>query len=363
MDYATEIQTKLDRVRAFMIEHQVGTLWLRRADNVAWLTGGIDVAVNTADVYGVASLVVTQDHLTLWTDTIEAPRLVAEDRVEERGIALEVVPWEETHAIPISSTLATDFAFEGAFDVQRALVRLRTRLLPVEQDRFRQLGVACAEAMLHAIHRVYPGHSEREIAAALGYEMRARGITPVVILVAVDDRIYNVRHPLPTDQVLENYAMLVLCGRCDGLVCSVTRLVHFGPLPVDLRDRMEATAQVDAALIAASQPGLALEDMFKVAQYAYAESGFEDEWKLHHQGGIAGYAPREMLAVPGEKSTLEAGMACAWNPSISGVKSEDSILITEPGELPEVLTSMWGWPSIAIDVNGMTVERPLIMEV
>jgi antitoxin VapB len=363
MDFKTEVQTKLDRVRALMDEHQLGALWLRRVDNVAWLTGGVDVAVNTADVFGVASLLVTPDEIGLYTNTIEAPRLRAEDDVEGRGIRLEVSPWEQQQAIPISSTLGTDFGFEGAMDVQGSLARLRARLLPVEQDRFRDLGVRCADAMQHAINRVQPGGSEHEIAAALSYETRIRGVHPTVVLVAVDERVHNVRHPLPTDKVMEQYAMLVLCGRRDGLVCSVTRLVHFGALPDDLRRRMEATAQVDAAMLAASQPGVSLEAMFKVAQDAYAAAGFEGEWKLHHQGGIAGYDARELLAVPGETLALETGMVCAWNPSISGAKSEDSILVTEAGAPPEVLTPMFGWPSMTVEVDGMAIERPLVMEI
>jgi Xaa-Pro aminopeptidase len=363
MDYTTEIQTKLDRVRALMDEHQLSALWLRRVANVAWLTGGLDVSVNTADVFGVASLLVKPDDISLWTNTIEAPRLRAEDDIEARGIRLEVSPWEAQQAIPISGTLGTDFGFEGAFDVQVPLGRLRSRLLPAEQERFRNLSARCAEAMHDAINRVQPGSSEHEIAAALSYETRIRGVNPVVVLVAVDDRVHNVRHPLPGDKVMEHYAMLVLCGRRDGLVCSVTRLVHFGALSDDLRRRMEATAQVDAAMLAASQPGVSMEAMFQVAQESYAAAGFDGEWKLHHQGGIAGYDAREFLALPGEKITLEAGMVCAWNPSISGAKSEDSILVTETGAPPDVLTNMYGWPMMTVEVNGMAIERPLVMEI
>ena len=62
----------------------------------------------------------------------------------------------------------------------------------------------------------------------------------VVNLIATDERIFNFRHPLPTHKRLERYAMLVLCGRQRGLVCSITRLVHFGRLPDDLRRKAEA---------------------------------------------------------------------------------------------------------------------------
>jgi len=363
MTIPAEIQTKLERVRALMDARQVDTLWLRTVDNVAWITGGVDTAVNTASTLGVASVVITQHDCTVWTNTIEAPRLGLEDQIEARGFKIFATPWEQSAGIPPGQSLGVDYPLSGAMDLGGDLTRLRVRLLPVEQERFRQLGISCAEAMHRAINRVHPGNTENEIAAALEYETRIRNVTPIVVLIATDERIHRYRHPLPTTKILDKYAMLVLCGRRDGLVISVTRLVHFGPLPDDLRRRMEATAEVDAAMIAASQPGTSLEEVFRVAQETYARVGFEGEWKLHHQGGLAGYTPRDVLAVPGETTLLEPGMVCAWNPSITGAKSEDSVMVpAAPGQTPEILTPMFGWPVQRVEINGIALDRPLIME-
>jgi Xaa-Pro aminopeptidase len=362
MDYPTELRTKLERVRALMDAHGVGTLWLRRADNVAWLTGGVDVAVNMADSFGVASLVVTKNDCTIWTTTIEAPRLRNEDHVEERGLTVKALPWEGPGEIPIGSSLGVDAALEGAKDLSTELRALRMRLLPVEMARYRRLGKICADAIQASIFRTRPGMTEWEIAAVLGQETRDRGATPIVVLIATDDRIRHFRHPMPTNKVMDSYAMLVLCGRKEGLVCSVTRLVHYGPLPADLRHRMEACAHVDATMIAASRPGVTLGEMFTITQDAYARVGFDGEWKLHHQGGPAGYSPREFLAVPGEKIALDAGVPCAWNPSITGTKCEDSILVAEAGHCAEIVTVTDNWPTLAVKVNGQTFARPLILE-
>lgn len=363
MDITSEVQTKLQQVRALMEAQQVDTLWLRRVSNVAWITGGINTAVNTADVIGIVSIVVTADDAYALTNTIEAPRLKAEDDIEGRGFPLHVSPWEGPGEAPTSDRLGVDFPQPGAADLNGELAKLRTRLLPVEQDRFRHLGGICAEAMQRAINRVKPGMNEYEIAAALQYETMSRGVQPIVVLIGVDDRIYNVRHPVPTDKIMEKYAMLVLCGRQHGLVCSVTRLIHFGKISDDLRQRIEACARVDAAMLAASQPGVSLESVLRTTQDAYAQNGYPGEWKDHHQGGLAGYTPRDILAVPGESTTLEAGMVLAWNPSIAGAKVEDSIMVPETGQAPEILTRMYGWPTITVQVRDMALERPLIMEV
>lgn len=355
-----EVQTKLERVRALLREKRVGALWLRSASSVAWITGGVDVAVNTADSLGVASVVITERAATLWTNTIEAPRLQAEDAVEGRGFTLRVTPWHEPQGVELGATLATDVPLAGAQHWARELAILRARLLPAEVERFRTLARDAAEAMGQAILRVRPGQTEHIIAAALAEETTRRGMRPIVTLVAVDDRVHRVRHPLPSERIMRRYAMLVLCARRGGLTVSLTRLVHFGPLPDELQRKQQACAAIDAAIIAASRPGYTLGALFDALRAAYAEAGYADEWRLHHQGGVAGYEPRELLALPGERFTLEAGMVCAWNPSISGVKSEDTVLV-RAASAPEVLTTVTNWPTVPITVGDATVLRPLIL--
>jgi antitoxin VapB len=214
--------------------------------------------------------------------------------------------------------------------------------------------------MAAAARAVRPGQTEHEIAGLLAGEVEGRGVQAVVNLAAVDGRILAYRHPLPTRTKLQRYAMLVLCGRRGGLVCSVTRFVHFGRPPGDLKRKALAVAQVDAAYIAATRPGEALRAILQRAIQCYAEVGFPEEWQHHHQGGPAGYEPREYLATPQAEDVVSAGQAYAWNPSVSGAKSEDTILVGEAGN--EVLTEMPGWPAYEVAAGGKTLSRPAILE-
>ncbi len=88
--------------------------------------------------------------------------------------------------------------------------------------------------------------------------------------------------------------------------------------------------------------------------------GFPNEWQLHHQGGSAGYAPREVTATPSSTQPILAGQAFAWNPSITGVKSEDTILVGE--HTNEVLTEMTDWPTIDVQIGDQIIKRPAILE-
>jgi hypothetical protein len=103
----------------------------------------------------------------------------------------------------------------------------------------------------------------------------ARGYA-IVNLVAADERISRYRHPLPTAETVERYAMLVLCFRRAGLMAALTRLVHFGLLPDKLRAKMRAVAEVDAAMIAGTQPGRTLGQMFARARATYATVGYSE---------------------------------------------------------------------------------------
>jgi antitoxin VapB len=210
-----------------------------------------------------------------------------------------------------------------------------------------------------AIRRVRPGMTEYEIAGLLSHETESRGAQAIVNLSATDERIFRFRHPLPTGKKMDKYAMLVLCGRREGLVCSVTRLVHFGPLSAELERKQAACAVVDATILAATRPGARHNEILAKAQAAYAAEGFDGEWKLHHQGGPAGYEAREWLATPDTTDTVEVGHSYAWNPSITGTKVEDSILVGENDN--EIVTAIAGWPTIDVTVDGVTYARPAIL--
>jgi antitoxin VapB len=360
----TEIELKLIQVRKLLEARALNGVLLERVSNFAWLTGGASSYVNTATDTGAASLLVTQEAGYVLTNNIEAPRLEQEEPLGATGFRVWVAPWYQPHAAAAemmrNMRLGADVARPGAVDLAADLARLRLTLTPGEAARFRELGRICAGAMDAAIREVRPGMTELEIAGLLSKATLDRGALPIVNLIATDERIFRFRHPLPTGKAMERYAMLVLCGRKHGLVASVTRLVHFGPLSAELRRKAEACANVDATFIARTRPGARVADVFRAATDAYAAQGFPDEWQLHHQGGPAGYEPREYVATPDSTEVAAANQVYAWNPSITGVKSEDTILVGAAGN--EVLTDIEGWPMLEVSVGSQSLARPAILE-
>lgn len=367
MEHASqhESEIKTERVRALLKSKGLDALLLNRVSSFAWATCGVSSYINTAADNGVASLLYTPSDRFLITNTIEAPRFEREDALPGLGWSFLVHDWYAASSAVEEQTrgmrVGCDGPYPGTVDLSEDVARVRAALSTGEVERFRALARLCADAMAAAIRQVRPGQTEHEIAAFLANETTQRGVWPVVDLVATDDRIRSFRHPLPTDKTLRRYAMLVLCGRKWGLVCSLTRLVHFGRLPDDLRKKQDAVARVDATFVSVTRPGAALRDVLARAVHAYEAAGFASEWHLHHQGGAAGYEPREYVATPTSSDIVQENQVFAWNPSITGTKIEDTILVGS--KTNEVLTQIEGWPAIDVEVDGQRFARPAVLEV
>lgn len=358
-----EFNAKLLEIERLLAKHELEGLLLRNVASFAWATCGGSAYVNLATERSSADLLFTPERRYLITNNIEAQRLKDEEVTEGQGWEFVVSSWESDGDLLAELTgeyrLGADGPYPGALNLSAELSRLRVNLHPAEQARMREVCRGSARAMDRAIRQLEPGMSEFDIAALLDQEAWRCGITPIVNLVAVDDRIYAYRHPLPTAKMLAHYAMLVLCGRQTGLVSSITRLIHFGPLPAELRRKTRAVVEVDAAFLHATRPGRSLAEIFSLAQAQYARVGYPEEWRLHHQGGPAGYMAREYLATPTAKEQVAVGQAYAWNPSITGTKSEDTILVLPEGN--EIMTEIPGWPVIAVEVDGKAYRRPDVL--
>ncbi len=182
------------------------------------------------------------------------------------------------------------------------------------------------------------------------------GIECVALFVGSDSRIAEHRHPLATNKIIEQRVMIACCGRRNGMVASVTRMAAFTPLRAEAQ-HYQSLLEVESRFLDHSQPGANLGEVFNQGAAAYADNGFDpDEWHRHHQGGLTGYNPRELIAHGATDLTLADGMALAWNPSGMGFKVEDTILVTDGG--PTLLATDDQWPSLT--VGGR--RRPAVLE-
>lgn len=360
-----EVREKERRVREYLNAQGLGAVLLSKLGNVAWFTGGGDAHVAVSSEYGVASALITAQEKFIISDNIERAR-IAEEEVRGQGFTLLSYPWQDAAARvrlireavgPVRC--AADDGTPGTIPLAAAFDELRFSLTEPEVDRFKKLGADCGQLLAAVTGAIRPGETEGSVAGRLSAACFDRGILPVVTLVAADERIAQYRHPIPKSKKVRRCVMVVLCGRRQGLICSATRLAHFGPLPEELRQKHEVCTLVDATLIARTRVGAPIGEVLQAGLRAYAEGGFGAEWNLHHQGGPAGYFPRDFKAVPEERRTVQLNQAFAWNPSITGTKSEDTILALKGG--PLVISQTGEWPTVTHRVDGVTLSRPDIL--
>jgi Xaa-Pro aminopeptidase len=361
----TEAAIKRERLMNYMAAKKLNAVALTQQRNFAWYTCGGDSHVASATESGVATLVITKKRQCLVTANIEAQRLIDEEVRDEFEIITH--PWHEgarrgelIRKIIGKGKAASDDGAAGLPLLAPDFAELRFLLTPAEVERYRWLGRIASEIMTYVCCNIEPGMTENEIEAELNAVLICKRITPTVVLIAADDRIKKYRHPIVTEKPVKKSAMVVLCARRWGLVCSLTRLVHFGKLPAQLAARHAAAAEVDAAFILGTTIGRPVAEIFKEAQAVYARHGFAEEWRLHHQGGAAGYAEREYIVTPGDQRRVQPNQAFAWNPSITGTKSEDTIIATEAG--PEVISAPRQWPLLDVEYQGMKIQRAAILE-
>ncbi len=363
-----EMNAKLLRVQSFLKEQKLDGVLLSRVENFSWLTAGLannHIVITSGE--GAASLLVMADGRKLvLASNSEMARLLAED-LKGLGFESREYSWHDDQRLRVIESLsaevriATDTPLSTLPNIAGEVAHLRYQLLPTEIRKYRWVGRETTAAVIAACHRIQPGMTERDLEAIASDELMRRGLRPTVLLMGVDDRAIRFRHPVPTGTRLQKYAFVNVCARRWGLVASVGRYVHFGPLPKELRHKFEVSARVSAAMIAATRPGIAASSILEVARRAYAAEGFAGEIDQHHQGGAIGYLECEWVATPTSRETVLALQAYAWNPIVSGALSFATIIVDEHG-FEDITSGVGDWPMIAVQVGGRTIQLPGVLE-
>jgi Xaa-Pro aminopeptidase len=348
----TELETKLARIRAVMEEHGLGAVRLRGVDWFAWATCGGSSAVLLAAETGVAEVLLTREGAWVLTDAIEADRLGQEE--VPAGLPVWSGPWAEKARREAfvqqqrgAGLVASDRPEGEERPLPAALVQARQALLPEELERYRALGREAAEAMTEVLGAARPEWTGWQLAGAGAEVLWARGIHPALTLVGDARRLPLHRHPTPSRERLGERAMLVFCARRHGLYANLTRFVSFRAPTSQERKLLEDVARVEAAAFQASRPGATLGQVLSAIIQAYAALGHAGAEAFHHQGGSCGYLSRDVVATPGSPVTLPLHGAVAWNPSLPGMKIEDTAVVGPQGL--ELLTVDPRWPTFSCE--------------
>jgi Xaa-Pro aminopeptidase len=360
-----EIEGKKNLIKKLLEEQKLDGVYLKKSSNFAWITGGRYNLVGLATETGVAGLLITANRDYVICSNIEAPRMEKEELLPEQGYEVKSFPWDEDREAEFVAALAgkavgSDCGLAGTSDISPKINPLRWSLTSWEVERFEELGRHTALVAEETAETVRPGDTEYAVVGRLAERLWARGMDYILPFVAADERISLYRHPVATGAKIKNRAMISVNARRKGLIVSITRFVQFGRVPDPLRKQYEENVYIDCAFMAATIPGRPAVDAFKAGLAAYAELGYPEEYRLHHQGGSIGYIGRDYKVNHATKEIIRENQGFTWNPSITGTNSEDTMLATCAG--PRIVSQPVIFPEIVVKKDGYTFRRPAILE-
>nr|WP_275980354.1 M24 family metallopeptidase [Halalkalibacter alkaliphilus] len=222
-------------------------------------------------------------------------------------------------------------------------------MTPYDREEYSKLCYETAVLLEETCMNIQKGVSEYELAGEISNKLWSHNIEPITILIAFDERAYNYRHPVMAGERLENYALVGICGRRNGLIVSISRDVLLNNDP-EMIHKHEKCAMVNAAFLSGLKVGSTLEKVFERGVMEYEKQGYPLEYKEHHQGGLTGFIPRELRANYGCTHVVRQNEVYAFNPTIQGSKCEDTVLVTEEGIINMTYTGNYAY--VTCDIDG-----------
>jgi Xaa-Pro aminopeptidase len=347
---------RLERTRRRMADLEIDVLLLSVGADLPWLTGYRAMPLERLTMLVVPA----EGDATLVVPRLEAPRVV-----EQPGI-FSLARWEETDdPVALVAGLSGDPAVVAVGDRTwaRFVVELQA-LLPgaawqaanlvtgplravkdaAEVASLRTASAAAdrVAAQLQAGEIPLVGRTEAEVSAELGQRLLAEGHTRVNFAIVAAGADAASPHHDAGPRVIEA-GEIVLCDfggtMPDGYCSDITRCVHTGEVPPELRDLYQVLEEAQAAAVDAAAVGTPCEDVDAVARRIITEGGYGPHF-VHRTGhGIGLDEHEDPYLVGGNCETLVPGHAFSVEPGIYlegrfGARIEDIVVATDAGPEP-----------------------------
>jgi Xaa-Pro aminopeptidase len=361
------IKGRIAKLREVIKRSDSEGILLSKTENIAYLTFGARNYITLNTTEGVSSILITADETYLITNNIEMNRLFKEEIPEEiHGLFTKVEfnwwesEYEKVFKLVSIRELMSDTGRYKTRNISADISAQRYILSEFEYTSLRELGKVIDDVFYANMPLLKPEMTEIEVQGLFFNEFLKRNFEPILILVFGTESAQMYRHNLPRTAKLEKSCFVSFCVVHRGLVVSSTRSILFEKNDVLVAQHLK-NCRIDAKIIVASRPGVVMSKLFPIMEAAYAVEGYDGEWKLHHQGGLSGYKSRELLCNPALKYTLQEGNCIAWNPTITGTKSEDTAIILKDKNEIVSYPETSKWPALTFEVDGLTLRRPDIV--
>jgi len=231
--------------------------------------------------------------------------------------------------------------FSGAKLVNAADImwKLRVKKSPQETAYLRKACQATDAAFVVAVEAAGEGVSEATLQRVLGVTMMEHGAdAPGFLIVASGPDRYDMLNPYASSRVMRRGDMLNfdIGAIYKGYWGDLTRGIFIGEVSKRQREFYEAETEIFERTLRAVKPGVAIQDVDKVAEATTRELGYE-KYMLHRTGHALGLDVHEIPSVAvGDTTVMEPGMVITIEPgiydfSIGAFRLEDTVVVTETG--------------------------------
>ncbi|MBI4277665.1 MAG: aminopeptidase P family protein [Armatimonadetes bacterium] len=216
---------------------------------------------------------------------------------------------------------------------------VRIRKSPTEIEYLRKAGAQTDAGYLAVLHAAKEGMSEREMQRIVGTAMMEHGAdAPGFLVVAAGPDRYDMLNPYASDYRVRKGDMVNfdIGAIYRGYWGDMTRGFFIGQPTARQRAFYEAEMEIFLRTRDAVKPGIAIEDIDKVAEATIEKLGYK-EYMLHRTGHALGLDVHEIPSVAlGDATVLEPGMVFTIEPgiydfSIGAFRLEDVVVVTETG--------------------------------
>ena len=362
-DMTEELKEKFTRVRELLKKLKLDGILMTQTPNFYWITGGKNDIVDSGSGNAASRVLLLDDKAYVFCNSSEFYR-VSEEELPDDAFEKVMYYWHYNEAEVIGKymegkKIGSDNGDFGTENIAHEIQKMRYVLTEAERARMMEIGPECAKILEDCVREVKKGQTELEIAGFVNAAFTAKGYTIPVCLVGSDERLLKYRHPLPKDKKIENIIMVAICPQKYGLTISISRIKSFVKLSKEIKDKYDALLKIDATYIVNTKAGVLSRDILQKAYEVYKETGYEKDFHLHHQGGALGYLTRDYCTNFRTEEVVQNHQGYSWNPTISGVKIEDTYVIE--GEAQNIVSYSGNWVYREVTVDGKTILRPDIL--
>jgi Xaa-Pro aminopeptidase len=345
------IARRLARLQAQVAKTGVDLVAIAPTPNMRYLLGFAPLADER-----LCALLVTPQNTCLVAPDLTAPQIEARTGLEAirwgdaSGPRQALIEAANTLSVGSGVVLAADAAMRAdtllllqeVLDPQRSvsaagmLSALRMRKSGDEIEALARAAAQADRAMMVGADACRPGVTEREVAEKIASYFRQDGAEAVdVTLVASGPNSAFPHHEAGDRRMQVGDTIIIdIVATLDGYKSDVTRVVHLGDPPPEVRAVYEVVLQANRHGREAAVAGALARDVDRAARQVIERAGY-GPYFIHRTGHGIGMEMHEAPWISGDSPTLlEPGMAFSVEPGIYlegrfGIRIEDIVVITE----------------------------------